>query len=87
VTIFTRFLFQAQKSAFEFVLLDAKALYRAKPNRNSFSEHFKADCEVVAFKNLGGDAALVVPCPRAGDPTPYTHLAAFVGLGPKKQAS
>jgi hypothetical protein len=40
--------------------------------------------EVVAFANLGGDAFLVAPTPRA-EPATYTHLAAFARGAPTTQ--
>ena len=78
--------FQAKKSNFEFVLLDAKALEGVKPDIDSFAVHFKAGCNIAAFANLGGDAALVVPCPQSGDPTSYAHLATFVRQAQSTQA-
>src|SRR5262245_46861429 len=51
---------------FEFVLTEARALAQASPEIGAFDEHFPRDdgAGVVAFQNLGGDATLVVPCPR-----------------------
>ncbi|MGD8843294.1 MAG: hypothetical protein PVJ83_07445 [Gammaproteobacteria bacterium] len=64
---------------FECVFVESTALARAAPDPAPFAEHFRAhpDCSVVAFENLGKDALLVAPCPRAG-PDVYTHLAAFL---------
>jgi hypothetical protein len=69
---------------FEFVLLDSPGL-ASHPDPDAFAEHFAgAPSGVVAFSNLGGDAILVVPCPRA-EPSAYGHLAAFVRLAPEEQ--
>ena len=40
---------------------------------------------VRAFRNLGGDATLVVPAPSE-DPRGYPHLAAFLRAAPRAQA-
>jgi len=68
---------------FEFVLLDSPGLARA-PDEEAFVEHFRTDAEVVSFLNLGRDAVLVVPTPRAA-PDCYGHLAAFVRSAPDSQ--
>lgn len=68
---------------FEFVLHDTPGLSRT-PDRDAFAEHFTPADQVVSFPNLGGDATLVVPCPRADD-SAYGHLAAFVRLAPEVQ--
>ena len=71
--------------AFEFVLLDSPGLARAA-EMDAFAEHFTQGTEegVVAFRNLGRDALLVVPCPRA-PPASYAHLAAFTRQAPQWQ--
>lgn len=43
---------------------------------NDFKTYFQTDTEVVSFKNLGGDATLIVPCPIAQS-TNYSHIGAF----------
>lgn len=70
---------------FEFVLLDSPGL-AAKPDLSAFAEHFKANTsrDVVEFPNLGRDAILIVPCPKAA-PSAYGHLAAFVRNAPETQ--
>jgi hypothetical protein len=70
---------------FEFVLLDSPGLAR-RPDPDAFAEHFRDAPEsgVVAFTNLGRDAILIVPCPRAA-PSAYGHLAAFVRDAPEPQ--
>src|SRR5262245_33685072 len=67
---------------FEFVLLDSPGLAR-RPDPDAFAEHFKGTSEtsVVEFPNLGGDAIMIVPCPRTV-PSAYGHLAAFVRDAP-----
>ena len=72
---------------FEFVLVDCPALAGMRPDPHSFAAHFDAadaGVEVVAFANLGGDAFLVAPTPRA-EPATYTHLAAFARGAPATQ--
>jgi hypothetical protein len=70
--------------SFEFVLLDSPGLAR-RPDPGAFAEHFGESVGGVAvFRNLGGDAIMVVPCPLA-DVTAYGHLAAFVRLAPESQ--
>ncbi len=70
---------------FEFVLLDSPGLAR-RPEPEAFAEYFGvgATTGVVEFRNLGGDAIMVVPCPVA-DPSAYGHLAAFVRHAPERQ--
>jgi hypothetical protein len=70
---------------FEFVVLDGPELVR-RPDPEAFADHFRdtAETEVVEFPNLGGDAIMVVPCPRAA-PCAYGHLAAFVRTAPESQ--
>lgn len=69
---------------FECVVLPAPALARAAPDAQSFAEHFSSARSVVRFGNLGGDATLVVPCPRA-EHSAYPHLAAFLRQAPPEQ--
>jgi Family of unknown function (DUF6940) len=70
---------------FEFVLLDSPWLEVA-PDAHSFENQFVAagDKPIVGFPNLGGDAFLVAPCPRAPLGA-YGHLAAFVRSAPDEQ--
>jgi hypothetical protein len=70
---------------FEFVLLDSPGLAQS-PEPEAFAAHFDNAPEegVVEFPNLGGDAILVVPCPKAS-PLAYRHLAAFVREAPDPQ--
>lgn len=73
--------------AFEFVVLDDPGLAR-RADPAAFAEHFAQapDATVVEFANLGRDAILVVPCPRA-DHAAYAHLATFVRQAPAQQQS
>ena len=63
----------------EFVLIEAPTLARFPPERAPFDEHFRQAPgeDVIVFPNLGGDAVMVVPCPRGPDEH-YPHLAAFL---------
>jgi hypothetical protein len=75
------------EQAFEFVLVDSGGLANVKPEPDAFRQYFDSasdDEEVVAFTNLGGDACLIAPCPRAPLPV-YAHLAAFVRQAPEHQ--
>lgn len=67
---------------FEFVLMESPELER-QPDVTTFQAHFNS-CLVVSFRNLGGDAMMVVPCPHAA-PEAYTHLAAFMRQAPAHQ--
>jgi hypothetical protein len=70
---------------FEFVVLDSPGLAR-RSDPQAFAEHF-ADAQeagVIEFPNLGGDAIMIVPCPKAA-PDVYGHLAAFVRKAPEEQ--
>ena len=72
---------------FEFVLVDGPALARMSPDPLAFAEHFAAagaDAEVAAFDNLGHDAFLVTPTPRAPADA-YPHLSAFSRRAPQAQ--
>jgi hypothetical protein len=71
--------------AFEFVLLDSPSLARA-PDENAFTENFPkaGDKDAVEFSNLGHDAIMIVPCPKAS-PSAYAHLASFVRHAPDSQ--
>jgi hypothetical protein len=70
----------------EFVLIEAPSLARFPAERAPFAEHFaRAPGEdVIAFPNLGGDALMVVPCPRGPDEH-YSHLAVVLRNAPKHQ--
>jgi hypothetical protein len=70
----------------EFVLIEAPTLARFAPERAPFAEHFRRARgeDVIVFPNLGGDAIMVVPCPRGPDEH-YPHLAAFLRGADKQQ--
>jgi hypothetical protein len=70
-------------SSTEFVLVNAPMLEHLRPNAAPFSSYFGAG-EVVAFRNLGGDAMLIAPAPAAASPG-YAHLAAFLEGAPDSQ--
>lgn len=73
--------------AFEFVLVDSPLLARSVPDPEAFESHFEAANSVegvAVFPNLGGDAVLVAPTPRAPLHA-YPHLAAFVRSAPAEQ--
>jgi len=69
---------------FECAVLSAPVLARAAPDVRSFAEHFRDTESVVCFENLGRDATLIVPCPRA-EPSAYPHLAVFLRTAPPQQ--
>ncbi len=72
--------------AFEFVLIDSPELSRRSDDK-AFEDHFTADDAhegIVSFQNLGKDATLVVPSPRAAVGE-YAHLASFLRSVPAAQ--
>lgn len=70
---------------FEFVLVDSPQLASVAPEPRAFLSYFESQGDgVIAFPNLGKDAVLVVPCPRAPLAT-YPHLGAFVRGAPESQ--
>jgi hypothetical protein len=71
---------------FECVLIDSPQLARITADPSPFAAHFAAtpNADIVTFANLGGDATLIVPCPR-DRPGVYPHLATFVRQGPPTQ--
>ena len=72
---------------FECVLTDSPALAGIGANPAAFAEQFDAadtGAEVTSFRNLGGDAVLVAPCPGV-PPRPYPHLTAFARTAPVGQ--
>lgn len=77
-----------QKAAdFEFVLVDAPMLARARADSTDFKQHLdglSASVLAVGFRNLGGDAMLLVPTSRAPEHV-YAHLATFVRGAPPDQ--
>ena len=72
---------------FEFVIVDTPEFISRRTDIYSFEEHFtddNTDQGVVTFKNIGGDAALIVPSPRT-DKNAYGHLGAFLRNAPEIQ--
>ncbi len=73
--------------AFECVLVESPELAQLSPDPAAFAQHFEAadeDTAVASFWNLGGDAFLVAPSPRASLAA-YPHLAAFARAAPAPQ--
>ena len=70
----------------EFVLIEAPVLAGMPVERAPFARYFEEapDEDVIVIPNLGGDAVLVVPCPRGPDEH-YPHLAAFLRGADKEQ--
>lgn len=62
---------------YECNLIDSGFLAGRSPDTRTFRQYFEEGERVVTFPNLGGDALLVVPCPR-GEDTLYTHIGNFV---------
>ena len=72
---------------FEFVLVESPALADLIADPRPFAQHFDAvgaEVDVAAFRNLGGDAFLVAPTPRAPFEA-YPHVAAFSRKAPLAQ--
>ncbi len=67
----------------EFVLVDAQMLAGLQPNPRAFGSYYSND-PVISFRNIGGDALLVAPCPNDAS-TQYAHLAAFLRTAPVGQ--
>ncbi len=68
---------------FECVLLESPCL-DVPANPRDFSDYLRGDTDVADFANLGGDAHLIVPCPRHHAAN-YSHLAAFHRTAPLAQ--
>ncbi len=72
---------------FEFVLVDTQHLAGVRTDQQAFANHFASaqpGASVIEFSNLGGDATLVVPCPR-GPLSAYSQLSAFARRAPDEQ--
>jgi len=67
--------------------MDARGLDRMRPDPSAFAEHFGSQTDVVTFDNLGGDATMIVPCPRdpSGRVDAYGHLTSFLREAPAPQ--
>ncbi|MBC6413671.1 MAG: hypothetical protein GDA45_01870 [Chromatiales bacterium] len=71
---------------FECVLVDSPEL-AITADASAFSDYFDnahSQESIVTFSNLGGDAWMVVPCPKATIST-YSHLAVFTRHAPDYQ--
>lgn len=73
---------------FEFVLVNSPQLARTPANPQAFRKYFaiaqRQSLNVATFKNLGGDADLVAPCPAQQNPN-YAHLATFMRSASQSQ--
>ncbi len=72
---------------FAFVLVDSQQLVGVRADQEAFANHFASaqpGASVIEFSNLGGDATLVVPCPR-GPLSAYSQLSAFARQAPDDQ--
>ena len=74
---------------FEYVLVNSPGLAKRRSDEAAYADYFVRDVGdpdhgVVSFPNLGGDAHLVVPSPKA-DPSGYGHLASFLRSAPAEQ--
>jgi len=70
---------------FECVVIRSEALADMQADSSDFAEHLTpAARSVVSFRNLGGDAVLIVPRQISGLDC-YGHLAAFVREAPREQ--
>lgn len=75
-------------ASFESVIVAAPALVGIRAEAHAFAGHFERagdDAPVITFPNIGGDATLIVPTPEASHHQCYSHLAAFLRLGPDQQ--
>ncbi len=64
---------------FEFVFLNASSLEKRRPDTHSFAEQLSTCSQeqlVARFRNLGGDALMVVPAGLVNN-SAYTDLASF----------
>ena len=72
---------------FAFVLVDSPQLAGVPTDQQAFANRFASThpgASVIEFSNLGGDATLVVPCPR-GPQAAYSQISAFTRLAPDDQ--
>jgi hypothetical protein len=72
---------------FAFVLVDSQQLAGVRADQQAFAKHFASaepGASVIEFSNLGGDATLVVPCPR-GSLSAYSQISAFARQAPDDQ--
>ena len=79
--------FDTQLEDFEFVLINTPWFANRQTDENTFAARFldgDRDAGIVNFKNLSGDATMVVPSPRTRI-SAYGHLAAFLRGAPPPQ--
>ncbi len=69
---------------FEFVAVHSKTLSKVSATPHYFAEHFNKGEEVVSFKNLGGDAQLIVPCQTKPN-FKFPHIGTFIRNAPLTQ--
>lgn len=72
---------------FEYVIVARPELQRFSADPEPFLAHFKAPGaadDILTFRNLGGDATLVVPRPRV-EHRAYAHLGVFLREAPEAQ--
>lgn len=73
---------------FEFVLLNFPEFSTRRTDALTYRDYFTtvdADCGIVTFPNISGDATLVFPSPRTDD-SAYGHMAAFIRRAPDSQS-
>ncbi|MCA9037563.1 MAG: hypothetical protein KDA91_20655 [Planctomycetaceae bacterium] len=78
---------ESRSCNFEFVLINAPEFVQRKIDSVSFADHFNSagsGAEAIAFRNLRGDARLVVPAPLVHVDA-YGHLASFLRKAAKDQ--
>ena len=72
---------------FEFVLVDSQSLAGVRTDEQAFANQFasaQSGESVTEFANLGGDATLVVPCPRE-QMSAYSQISTFARQAPDDQ--
>lgn len=69
---------------FAFVAVKSELLARTTGDMSAFSDKIAGYESVCCFKNLQGDATLIVPCPE--ETKLYPHLAAFTRTASTQQA-
>lgn len=69
---------------FEFVLINSNLLSKKNADIRSFDEYLNINESIVSFKNLRGDASLVVPN-QLKEKACYAHLAIFLRDAPEQQ--
>lgn len=75
---------QTIENQFAFVAIKSDLLASTQGDVNSFRDKITGHQSVFCFKNLGGDATLVVPCPE--ETKQYPHLATFCRTASAAQA-